>query len=810
MADNKKYNIDGDEFSLESIMNEDFESEETFTLESILAEYKSKAYMAGEKKTPPEVLQKQTEEILREAAGRSFEGRTKKEPEPEAFEEKKAEPQKRRVTDFDDLKKRNAQEPPAPVKKDAVPSQKPETVHKPSGTHEKTEAPRALKAEDFFDEPAPAGEKPSEGHAGVPRPLDERPAEPHTEPVIVEEGADDDDLRFFESFKFADKNRSVHSAEIEETISRGEEAEEDEEIGESFFSRIFHRHRTEDAHPEEEPYEEYEEPEEEPDLQSEASKFAARVPSIRLRAAGAAVICILMLIMTHLFVKGTSIPFGIGTDAALTTGVLLIMELIVMLLGMDVLISGLTDIIRLAPGTESLVFISSLISVVDGFVMLLRGDFSNGLPFALVSAGSIFFSLYARKAYYIAMYSSLKASVASSSPYGVISEDDSIRDRAVLKKIPGATKGFYSRVTEADFGESAYNKAAPLFIVASFIFAFITSVGRGRGSDFAHTLSVMTALSAAFPAAAVFALPFKYAASCAKKASAAIAGWGGACDIYYSDGALLTDVDIYPVGSVSLSGLKLFEGVSQRKAIVYTSSLIIASRSGLAKVFEELLRSQSLTARRVNDFACYDGGGISAVIEGERVLVGTSAFMNLMGIRVPDSVNTKSSVFTAMNDELAAVFTINYVPANSVQSALVALLNTKTNILMAVRDFNVTPGMIQKKFKVSMEGVEYMPIETTYKLSCSDVPKGSGAAAVLCRGGLAPFAEVITRGRFLKQVTELNSIISVAGTAIGLLIMFFLCWTGSFASASAENAFVFMFAIEVCVLLLSQIVRKRL
>ena len=295
-----------------------------------------------------------------------------------------------------------------------------------------------------------------------------------------------------------------------------------------------------------------------------------------------------------------------------------------------------------------------------------------------------------------------------------------------------------------------------------------------------------------------------------KRTGCALAGWGGACDMADSDAALITDEDIFPVGTVSLSGIKLFEGTSQKKAILYTASLIIRSDSGLSKVFSELLRSQNMAAREVDDFTCYEGGGIGGVIDGENVLVGSGGFMNLMGIRVPESVNTKNTVFTAVNDELAAVFTINYVPANSVQSALVSILNTRVNMLLAVRDFNVTPDMIQKKFKVSMEGVEYIPVEDSYRVSDAKTAEERGTSAILCREGLAPFSEVITRGRLLKLVTDINTVISIVGSAIGLILMFFLCWTSAFASASAGYAFIFMMALEICVLLMSQIARRSL
>ena len=49
--------------------NSDDVTLDEISLESILAEYKGSAYINGDKKTPPELLNNQTEKILREALG---------------------------------------------------------------------------------------------------------------------------------------------------------------------------------------------------------------------------------------------------------------------------------------------------------------------------------------------------------------------------------------------------------------------------------------------------------------------------------------------------------------------------------------------------------------------------------------------------------------------------------------------------------------------------------------------------------------------------------------------------------------------
>ncbi|MBR6259169.1 MAG: hypothetical protein IKR21_03055, partial [Oscillospiraceae bacterium] len=438
-----------------------------------------------------------------------------------------------------------------------------------------------------------------------------------------------------------------------------------------------------------------------------------------------------------------------------------------------------------------------------GIVAMAAGTCSNGLPFSLISACSLWCAIRGRRLWDIAMYSSLRAATASANPKAVVL-DDSIEDRMVLKKISGGTDGFYRKLTEMDVSESAYLKAAPILFIACVVLAFISSIGKGRPGAFAYAFASMTAMAASFPAALSYSLPFSLAAVTAKKSGGAVAGWGGACDIYEADGALITDDDIFPAGTVRISGVKLFEGVSQELAVRYAASLIITADTGSARAFSELLKSQRLTKAPVRDFACYEGGGIGGTIHNDQVLVGSSAFMNLMSIRVPKGLESRGTVFTAVNGELIAVFVVEFAPANSVKSALVSMQRTKTGMLFAVRDFNVTPYLLEQKFRLSMENVEMISVGDCYKLSADSKPEGADTVAVVCRDGLSPFAEVITKGRMLRLTALICTVFSIAAAAFGVLLMFIMFANNATISVSPMNAFIYMIAVQVVVSVLSR------
>ncbi len=814
-----------EKYSLDDILNENYDSDETFSLESILAEYKRSAFIEGERKTPPNELDEQVQSIIDEVTGNL----SKEDGSGNNYAKKKTEVTEKPIGDADGSDEvrstdyRTSEETDENMHEDKE-GKSPQRgffgkLFSGHARENRGETEEKGSASDTYEEDDLTGENQQPGteedslqsDADSVFSIKDEPDEkekvsyssPQQNSAAQQPGKDDDG--YFESMEFADKiAKNVENPDWDFTPDTfDDEPEEPPAKKESFLTKLSEKFRSLQG--------DYEEEDEEPDpdYNEEIKRFSAIIPSLRLRMIGSVVLLVLMLVFTSMAVNGKTIPFGIGTNLNIAGGVVLVLQLLVMAAGIDILISGLDSLISIEPNGETLVLLSNVLSFTDGFIMLANRDFSFGMPLSVVASASLVFALHGRKAYYKAMVDSMKAGLTSNNCYGVVSEHDDEADREVLKKVFGKTKGFYRNLISEDVSEQYYFFATPFIIILGFILALLASVGSGRGESFAHCYAVIMVTAAVFPAVSAFALPFSYAASSLRKSGCALAGWTGACEIFDSDAAMITDEDVFPAGSVTISSIKVYSGSNQQKLIEYSASLIIASNSGLSRVFDDLLRTQGFRQYQVDKFSCYEGGGIGGLVNGENVLVGSGAFMNLMGIRVPDKINVANTIFAAVNDRLAVIYALNYVPVNSVQSALEALLTTRIDVLLAVKDFNVTLNTIQKKFKVSMEGVEYLPIEKSYKLSENEDVSEKNVAAVLVREGLTPLSETISKGKNLKTVTELNTAVCLAGSLIGMLLMFFLCKTGSFASTTPNNVFFFMMAVEIAVVLLSQLVKKR-
>lgn len=876
-------------------------TDDEFSLESILAEFKGSAYIDGDKRTPREILEERTRSILNEANSGGLEDNELymgEEKEEDFFTDIRGdEPQQETSSEnetADDVPAAEIHEPRQPEPERPKPKEIRDTGREDVKIYRPTRRPRPSAqnvyirpdpvsatfsdnkekiTDDIYDEAAEAaavgsfvGEVLHDGSASdaetgpeisqtvaqiIPDTPDDvlktsdtsvqsedKPKRSDVE-TLQDAGVTDEDILFFDSFSYADLQKADDEPQQEEssdayvtdtdsemsdnnaadnedqdrrrkiidfrkrseTEDFGSEYEEDTDSANSRLreklggflaalsrSRLIIDELDDGAEPDPE----------EPDYAVMSRELNDRSRKLTLRADIALAVALIMSVMTVLYAKTGSL-FGFCDDIREFTALMIILQLIVMVLGLNILIRGVMSFVKGGPGAEALIAVACLVSYIAAFHYIRKNGITSGIPFCAIPSFSLAFAVWAEKLQLRAMSDALKTAVSTAYPKGVMTDYSSEIDRVLVKKYPEVTNGFYNNLVQADCSEITYRYFAPILIFASLLLSVITSIGGGRGQYFWYFFSAMTAAAAAFSSLVAFAFPFSRVTRRVRKSGAAIAGWSGADAIYFSDGVRVTDDDLFPDGTLSLSGVKIFEDVRPEKAIMYTASLIIASGSGLSGLFSDLLEKQNLNTVRVDDFECYEGG-VGSIIRGEKVLVGSAAFMNLMGIRIPQALNLKNAVFSAINGTLIAVFAVNYIPVGTVQSALVSLLRSRTKLYFAVRDFNITPLMLQQKFKVPVNDVEHLPVHDTYAISSGNERAVGRAEAVLCREGLGPLAEAVTGAKRLRTWTMIATIISVVSAIVGLILVFFMCWHGGFTSVSPVTLLLYMIAMLAAVL----------
>ncbi|MBR1496938.1 MAG: hypothetical protein IJ617_04875, partial [Oscillospiraceae bacterium] len=308
----------------------------------------------------------------------------------------------------------------------------------------------------------------------------------------------------------------------------------------------------------------------EPDPKKALDLYTSQEVSLRLRALAATVLTLLMLYVSCAW--SSFLPLGgvLGSSVRVASALLLLMELSVMLCGLDLFTGGLMGFAFGEIGTESLAAASCVLSVLDAMILAGTNNGAYGLPYCAVSAASMTGLLWG--AYFNCRAGRGVCRVLSSgkSAYSVCSDTALSPGEITLFKLRRNATGFIARSEEADLGESVYAALSPFLLIASVLLGLLSSLARGRAGSVVHCISVMSAVSATFSCAVCVALPLYIASRKLTRAGSALAVWSGLHDVGAARSIVITDEDLFPYGTVRIGSIRVVQNADADKVISYT------------------------------------------------------------------------------------------------------------------------------------------------------------------------------------------------------------------------------------------------
>lgn len=424
-----------------------------------------------------------------------------------------------------------------------------------------------------------------------------------------------------------------------------------------------------------------------------------------------------------------------------------------------------------------------------------------GLPLAAPAALLVWLCLLGRLLLARAQYDAFRlADLGGRPPYAV-----SVTSAGACKQ-KGRIDGFYTAFQRPDPAAVSQNILLPLLLSACTVLAGVVCIGGERMEEFLRVWSAL--LTAALP----LGLPLCGSLSvyCLQKrlgrSGCAVAGYTGARAVSDSRRMVLTDNDVFPPGTVSLNGLKIY-GEEIGKVTSYAATLARASGSQLQPIFEQLLAAEGGTHCPYDDLHFYEEGGVGITIRGESVTMGSEYFMKKRRVRLPQELKVKTGVFLAVDGQLIAIFAIKYQPSRNVEWALRALRRSRIEPVLAVRSGNITPGLLKKRFGVDAKPV-YPDVST--RLALSDLtgepaPRGD---ALVYREGLMPFAETVIGSRRCCRAVRRSTLLCWLGSLCGLLLSYYLTNIAAYNAMGAGYVLVFTLLWLLPVVLLGDLTRR--
>ena len=558
---------------------------------------------------------------------------------------------------------------------------------------------------------------------------------------------------------------------------------------------LFSRKKYEDTEqlygpPEPEPEIEEEPIDEEPDLMTAAADAREDYKARSAMLLPAFFLSLLPTVLLVLEEQGVAVPCWTGQSKNQAI-VLLALLVLTALVCRGVFVRAFERLRQKRCTSEVLSCAAVLAAMGDCLVRMGSGSRADVVPYASVACLALFFAHLGNTRADRGEFDTFRTASMDPEPPYLIAETE----RSACKQ-PGAVTGFYTTAQRHDDATMAQTVLLPLVGVAAFVFAGLTSLGKGNGGNFLLHLSIILSGASGFALPLCWGLPWSHLARHLQKAGCAVAGWSGAEKISGRRCMVLSDSDLFPPGAVQLNGMKIY-GEERRKVVSYAASMARAADCGLGRLFDGVLRSEMGSYLKVDQFAFYEEGGYAGTIRGESVILGTASFMRKMEVRLPGDINLKTGVFLAVDRELIAVFAVKYNPSENVDYALKMMQRNHITAILASRDPNVNPALLKRKFGKKAR-VEYPDL--TIRVALSEAGKDHDLPrALLFREGLLPYAETVVGSRRLVSCVRRNVVLSLAGSVAGTLLTAYLAALGAYhlMSPLALAAFLLLWTVPV-------------
>lgn len=461
--------------------------------------------------------------------------------------------------------------------------------------------------------------------------------------------------------------------------------------------------------------------------------------------------------------------------------------LIAALMGCQLMLDAFIDLFKGKFTVNTLLTIAFFACLADAYYCLQEVRVPCCAAFCL----SMTMALWARYQRYTTEMAQMDTMRKAVRLHGIVRQENYYQGKPGLLRIDGEVEDFMDTYNKSSGPEKVQSLYALLSLFACAAIAVFAGLQHGTSMG---VQIFSTSLLVAVPSSFFISIsrPAAILQQRLHMVGTVLCGWKGVKDLCGSAIFPLGDTDLFPHGCTKLNGVKFYGSRNPDEVVSYTTSLICQAGGGLVPVFQQLLTSREGTMQTVESFRNYGGGGIGGMVCGEPVLMGDMAFLQDMGVQIPEGTMVNQAVYAAIDGELCAVYAISYAKMRSATAGLVTLSSyRRLNPVMVGSDFMLTEEFIQAKFGVKTKRIAFPDPDTRRALSSVQPDPDAPVLAIATREELIGTAYAVTGARALATSTRLGVAIHLFGGILGILIMLVLAVLGSTELLTPTNVLLY-------------------
>ncbi|MEG2915325.1 MAG: hypothetical protein RR839_02685, partial [Oscillospiraceae bacterium] len=251
--------------------------------------------------------------------------------------------------------------------------------------------------------------------------------------------------------------------------------------------------------------------------------------------------------------------------------------------------------------------------------------------------------------------------------------------------------------------------------------------------------------------------------------------------------------ELFTGGTVILHGIKSFSESRIEEAIIDAASVSCKASGLLMDIFMEMIEHKQNLIKDVDNLIYEDEMGISAWVDGKRVLIGNRQLMTNHGINPPDIAyenkfrrDGREVVYLANSGELTAMFVISYKGSEEMADYLNELAIKGVSLSVYTTDPNITSKKIQEIFEYPANLITIMSSKVHADFNEAACDRDKAPAKIIYTGSLVAKIKAICAVISGKGAIVLGTILQLIGIVFGYAIVAFLSFTGKMPLLSFE------------------------
>lgn len=398
---------------------------------------------------------------------------------------------------------------------------------------------------------------------------------------------------------------------------------------------------------------------------------------------------------------------------------------------------GLIALLKLRANTDSLPMLAVLGTLAQGICYIVRPEFfstdkasfnSNLYLFFPVALFILLFNLIGKLFVILRIQNNFRVVSSEHPKHAAVF----LKDRTLLRELsrglsmeeytiayPESSKllsGFLDNSYSEDHAENMSRVLAPICLLAGIFMAVLSYLFNKNAADAVSTFTAIMCVSAPLTSTIAANFPLLRISNKLTPAGAMVSGYSAVENFALTEAVVLDAKDLFKPSDIVLHGIKPFDQGQIDSVILDAASVVCNTDGMLTEVFSKIIGSDKSLLKPVENVTYEDSMGLSAWVDGKRVLIGNRELMINHGIEVPSNdyemrfvKDSKNIIYLANSGQLSAMFVISYQPNKASKNQLDKLAAKGMYLMIHASDPNITAEKIHAAYDFPLELIRLIP-----------------------------------------------------------------------------------------------------